>query len=73
VAPGRYAEWWRMAALSDELLKRIIEGSGRVYAHEAKAMAAEIVQWRERAKKAAQTSASTSAGSGMWTPGMPYP
>lgn len=44
-----------MSDLTDDLLKRIIEGSGRVYTHEAKAMAAEIVRWREAAKKAAQT------------------
>lgn len=36
--------------ITDELLKRILEGSGRVYAHEAKAMAAELLAWRAKAK-----------------------
>lgn len=36
--------------ITDELLKRIVEGSGRVYAHEAKAMAAELLKYREAAR-----------------------
>lgn len=38
------------ADLTDELLKRIVEGSGRVYTHEAKAMAAEIIRRRQAEK-----------------------
>jgi hypothetical protein len=42
-----------MSRLSDELIKQIAEGSGRVYNHEGKKMAQEIREWREAAAKAA--------------------
>jgi hypothetical protein len=39
-----------MTPLSDELLKRIVEGSGRVYTHEAKSMAHELIERRAKDK-----------------------
>ena len=51
-----------MAALSDDLLKRIVEGSGRVYTHEAKAMAREIIEWRQKAKNTVQYGQGLSLG-----------
>lgn len=41
-----------MTPLTDELLVRIRDGSGRVYSHEAKAMAAELLVFREARNKA---------------------
>jgi hypothetical protein len=37
-----------MTALSDDLLKRIATGSGRVYPHEGKAMARELIERRSQ-------------------------
>lgn len=38
--------------LSDELLKRIAESPSRCYGHEGRAMARELIEWREKAKQA---------------------
>lgn len=42
-----------MTDLSEMLLKTIAAGGFRVYSHEARAMAIEILRWREAAKNAA--------------------
>lgn len=51
-----------MGNLSDELIAKIADGSGRCYSHEGKAMAAEIREWRRRAAEAAKAAALTPAG-----------
>ena len=53
-----------MSKLSDELLKKIAEGSGRCYPHEGKAMAQEIIEHRTRLKEAAAAAASLSGING---------
>lgn len=40
--------------LTDELLNRIVTGTGRVYSHEAKDMAREVLEWRAKAAAAAK-------------------
>lgn len=55
-----------MTALSDDLLKRIAEGSGHVYAHEGKAMARELIERRAREREA------TSSGIGTAAPNIPW-
>lgn len=52
--------------LTDELLARITQGSGHVYSHEAKSMAAELLQWRKKAADAKAAAAATPV------PGLPY-
>lgn len=52
------------ADLTEELLVRIRDGSGRVYTHEAKAMAAEILRRRQAEKP-------VSAPTG-YAPGQPH-
>jgi hypothetical protein len=56
-----------MADLTDELLKIIVEGSGRAYSHEAKAMAKEIIRRRAEAKDAVLSATQPI----VWNPGFP--
>lgn len=53
--------------LTDDLLKTIANGSGRCYGYEGRAMARELLEWREKAAKAAQ------AASAQGSIGQPYP
>lgn len=47
--------------LTDELLKRIAESAARCYGHEGQSMAAELLQWRLKAKEAAAKAAAAAA------------
>lgn len=55
--------------LTDELLKRIVEGSGRVYTHEAKSMAEEILERRRQAQKAVSAQTGSATVGGPWGAG----
>lgn len=57
--------------LTDELLKRIAESSARCYGHEGRSMAAELLQWRLKAKEAAARAAQVPAGAAIGAPAVP--
>lgn len=60
-----------MTDLSTDLLKQLATGTGRCYNHEGKAMAAEILRWREAAAKAAAATAAAPTSSNHWGMGIP--